>query len=96
MLIYASGSVKGTVDYIIVWQEDKAKVHNVKVIPNEECVPKHKLSVIGLIQQKDGIRSLNQECVYGGSRRKRREEYQTMVKDKVAEAEWKCLDVNEQ
>jgi len=27
--------------------------------------------------------------------KKRREEYQSMVKDKVAEAEWKCLDVNE-
>jgi len=26
-------------------QGDKAKVCNVKVIPNEECVPKHKLLV---------------------------------------------------
>jgi len=33
--------------------------------------------------------------VYGSSRRKRREEYQSIVKDKVAEAEWKYLDVNE-
>jgi len=40
-----------------------------------------------LIQQKDDIRSLNQECMYGSSRRKRCEEYQSMVKDKVAEAE---------
>jgi len=26
---------------------------------------------------------------------KTREEYQSMVKDKVAEAEWKCIDVSE-
>jgi len=47
------------------------------------------------MQQKDGVRSLNQECLYGSSRRKRHEEYQSMVKDKVAEVEWKYLDVNE-
>jgi len=28
---------------ISLWQEDKAKVYNVKAIPNEACVPKHKL-----------------------------------------------------
>jgi len=33
--------------------------------------------------------------VYGSSRRKRREEYKNMVRDKVEEAEWKYLDVNE-
>jgi len=33
--------------------------------------------------------------MYGSSRRKRREEYQSMVKDKVVEAECKYLDVNE-
>jgi len=33
--------------------------------------------------------------MYGSSRRKKREEYQSMVKDKVAEAEWKYLNVNE-
>jgi len=37
---------------------------------------------------------LNQECMCGSSRRKRLEEYQSMVKDKVVEAEWKYLDVN--
>jgi len=42
----ASGPVKSTVDYIIVRQEDKAKIRNVKVIPNEECEPKHKLLVM--------------------------------------------------
>jgi len=43
---FAAGPVKSTIDYIIVRQEDKAKVRNVKVIPNEECVPKHKLLVM--------------------------------------------------
>ena len=33
------------VDYIMVRQEDKAKIRNVKVIASEECVPKHKLLV---------------------------------------------------
>ena len=43
-VLIRAGPVKSTVDYIIVRQEDKAKVRNVKVIPNEECVPKHKLN----------------------------------------------------
>jgi len=33
--------------------------------------------------------------MYGSSRRKKRGEYQSMVKDKVVEAGWKCSDVNE-
>jgi len=45
---YAAGPVKITVDYIIVHQEDKAKVRNVKIIPNEECVPRHKLLVMDM------------------------------------------------
>jgi len=48
MVTYATCPVKSTVDYIIVRQEDKAKVCNVKVIPNEECVPKHKLLVMDM------------------------------------------------
>jgi len=32
--------------YIILRQEDKVKVHNLKVIPDEECVPKHKFLVM--------------------------------------------------
>jgi len=48
MVTYASSPFKSTVDYIIVRQEDKAKVHNVKVIPNRECVPKHKLLVMDM------------------------------------------------
>jgi len=47
LVTYAAGPVKRTADYIIVRQEDKAKVRNVKVIPNEEYVPKHKLLVPG-------------------------------------------------
>jgi len=43
LVTYAAGSVKSTVNYTIVWQEDKAKVCKVNVIPNEGCVPKHKL-----------------------------------------------------
>jgi len=38
---------------------------------------------------------MNQKCRYGSSRRKRREEYESKVKNKVAEAEWKYLGVNE-
>ena len=74
LVAYAAGPVKSTVDYIIVQQEDKAKIRNVKVIPNEECVPKHKLLVMDMWfnAAKDDIRSLNQECVYGSLRRKKR------------------------
>jgi len=36
MVTFAAGPLKSTVDYIIVRQEDKAKVHNVTAIPNEE------------------------------------------------------------
>ena len=43
-----AGLVKSTVDYVMVRQEDKAKVRNVKVISNEECVPKHKLLVMDM------------------------------------------------
>jgi len=46
LVTYVAGSVKSTVDYISVQHWDKAKVRNIKVIPNEECVPKHKLLVM--------------------------------------------------
>jgi len=45
---HAAAPVKSMVDYIIVRQEDKAKVRNVKVIPNEEWAPKHKLLVMDM------------------------------------------------
>jgi len=48
LLTYAAGPVKSTVDYIIHGQDDKTKVHNVKVIPDEECVSKHKLLVVDM------------------------------------------------
>ena len=37
LVTYVAGPVKSTVDYIMVQQEDKAKVRNVKVISSEEC-----------------------------------------------------------
>ena len=48
MVTYVAGPVKSTVDYITVRQGDKAKVRNVKVNPNEECVPKHNLLVMDM------------------------------------------------
>jgi len=93
MVTYAVGPVKSTVDYIILQQEDKEKVRNVKVILNEECVPKRKLLVMDM--QFNITKRWRKKWMYGSSRRKRREKYQSMVKDKVAEAEWKYLNVNE-
>ena len=49
LVTHVAGPVKSTVDYIMVWQEDKAKNRNVKVITSQECVPKHKLLVLSLI-----------------------------------------------
>jgi len=46
LVTFVAGPVKSTVDYIMVRQEDKAKVRNGKVISSEECVPKHKLLVM--------------------------------------------------
>jgi len=46
LVTYAAGTVRSTVDYIIVRHKDKGKVRNVKVIGNEKCVPKHKLLVM--------------------------------------------------
>ena len=48
LVTYVAGPVISTVDYIMVRQEDKAKVRNVKVISSEECVPKHKLLVMDM------------------------------------------------
>jgi len=48
LVTYVAGPLKSTVDYIMVWQEDKAKVCNVKVISSEECVPKHKKLVMDM------------------------------------------------
>ena len=48
LVTYVAGPVKNTVDYIIVRQEDKAKIRNVKVISSKESVPKHKLLVMDM------------------------------------------------
>jgi len=51
-----AGLVKSTGDYITVWQEDKAKVRNFKVISSEECVPKHKLLVMDMFKARKSWR----------------------------------------
>ena len=48
LVTYVAGSAKSTVDYIMLRQGDKVKVRNVEVIPNEECIPKHKLLVMDM------------------------------------------------
>jgi len=67
LVTYVAGPVKSTVDYIMVQQEDKAKVRNVKVILSEECVPKHKLLVMDMWFKatKTWHRKFELECVFG-------------------------------
>ena len=48
LVTYAAGPVESLVDYIIVQQEDKAKIRNAKVTQNEECVSMHKSSVMDM------------------------------------------------
>jgi len=72
LVAYAVGPVKNI--SIIVRQEDKAKVLNFRVIANEECIPKHKLSVMDMwFNTTNGVRSSNRECLYGSSRKKTHE-----------------------
>jgi len=119
LVTYAAGLVRSTVDYIIVRQEDKAKVRNVRVIPNEKCVPKHKLLVMDMhfstrkrrhkkfeprvrvwkLKEEKTVRWQLLSSTNDNSANTSLficEDYQSMVKDKVAEVEWKFLDVNEQ
>jgi len=58
LVTYVAGPVISTIDYIMVRQEDKAKVRNVKAISSEECVPKHKLLVMDMWFKatKSGVR----------------------------------------
>jgi len=80
MVTYAAGPVN-----IIV----KAKVRNVKVIPNEECVPKHKLLVKDMwfnTTKRWCKKSVIKVHVWKLKEEKTCEEYQSMVKDKVAES----------
>ena len=73
LVTYVAGPVKSTVDYIMVRQEDKAKIRNVKVITSEECVPKHKLLVMDMWFKatKRRRRKFEPRCMYGSLRRKR-------------------------
>jgi len=90
--------VKSTVDYIMVRQEDKAKVRNVKVISSEECVPKHKLLVMDMWfkARKSWHRKFQPRVrVWKLKEEKTREEYRCIVGDKVEEATWKGLGVND-
>ena len=91
LVTYVASPVKSTVDYIMVQQEDKAKIHNVKVITSEECVPKHKLSVMDMwfkatkrrhrkFEPRVRVWKLKEEMTC--------EEFRCMVRDKVEEVKW--------
>jgi len=84
----------------MVRQGDKVTVCNVKVIPNEECVPKHKLLVMDMrftttkrrhkkFEPRVHVWKLKEEQTCDC------EEYKSMVRDKVEEEQWQHLDVNE-
>ena len=90
--------VKSTVDYIMVRQEDKAKVRNVKVISSEECVRKHKLLVMDMWFKatKTWHRKFEPRVnVWKLKEEKTCEEYRCIVGDKVQEAKWRGLGVND-
>jgi len=82
----------------MVRQEDKAKVSNVKVISSEECVPKHKLLVMDkwFKAKKSWHKKFEPRVrVWKLKEEKTCEEYRCMVRDKVEEATWKGLGVND-
>ena len=86
LVTYVACPVKSTVDYIMVRQEDKAKVRNVKVISSQECVPKHKLLVMDVWFKatKSWHRKFEPRvCVWKLKEEKTSEEYRCMVGDKV-------------
>jgi len=88
LVTYVAGPVKSTVHYIMVRQEDKAKVRAVKVISSEECVPKHKLLVMDMWFKatKTWHRKFQlRVCVWKLKEEKTCEEYRCMVGDKVEE-----------
>jgi len=89
LVTYVAGPVKSTVDYIMMRQEDRAKVRNVKVISSEECVPKHKLLVMDMWFKagKSWRRKFEPRVrVWNFKEEKTCEEYTCMVRDKVEEA----------
>jgi len=82
----------------MVPQQDKAKVRNVKVISSEETVPKHKLIVMDMCfkARKSRHRKFEPRVrVWKLKEEKTCEEYRSMVGDKVEEANWKGLCVND-
>jgi len=98
LVTYVAGPVKSTVDDIMVRQEDKAKVCNIKVISCEECVPKHKLLVMDM--QFKATKSWHRKFeprvrVWKLKVEKTCEEYRCILGDKVEEAKWKGLGVND-
>jgi len=98
LVTYVAGSAKSTVDYIMVKQDDKVKVRNVKVIPNEECMPKHKLLVMDMwFSTSKGRHKKFEPRVRVWKLKEERtcEEHKSMVRNKVEEEDWKHLDVNE-
>jgi len=79
-------------------QEDKAKVRNVKVISSEECLPKHKLLVLDMWfkARKSWRRKFEPRVrVWKLKEEKTCEEYRCTVRDKIEEAKWKGLGVND-
>ena len=97
LVTYVAGPVKSTVDYIMV-RQDKSKVRNVKVISSEECVPKHKLLVMDMWFKatKSWRKKFEPRmCVWKLKEEKTHEEYRCIVRDKVEEAKWKGLGVND-
>jgi len=78
--------------------EDKAKVRNVKVISSEECVPKHKLLVMDMwfkATKSWRRKSEPRVHVWKFKEEKTCEDYRCMVGDKVEEAKWNGLGVND-
>jgi len=97
LVTYVASSAKSTVDHIMVRQGDKVKVRHVKVIQNEECVPKHKLLVMDMQFNTTKRRHKKFEPRVHVSKLEEQtcEEYKSMVRDKVEEEEWRHLHVNE-
>ena len=98
LVTYIASPVKSTVDYIMVRQEDKAKIRNVKVITSEECVPNHKLLVMDMWFEATKRRRRKFEPrvhVWKLKEEKTCEEFRCMVGDKVEEVKWKGLGVND-
>jgi len=88
LVTYVAGSAKSTVDYIMVRQGDKVKVRNVKVIPNKECLPKHKLLVMDVRFSTTKRRQKKFEPrvrLWKLKEERTCEEYKSMVRDKVEE-----------